>query len=198
MGIEFELKYKATEEVQRKLLKCAEDWQRISMETTYYDTRDHALSQRKYTLRRRLENGVSVCTVKTPVDEIGRGEWEVQAECIEAAIPELCKLGCPEDLGRLTASGVIPVCGARFVRQAATVTLGNMVAELALDTGKLFSGSRCQPLCEVELELKQGDRQQLVAYAGLLARQYNLIPEDRSKFRRALALWKEDEDGTTK
>ena len=198
MGIEFELKYKATEEVQRKLRKCAEDWQTIHMETTYYDTRNQALSQRKYTLRRRLENGVSVCTVKTPVDEIGRGEWEVQAESIEAAIPELCKLGCPENLRVLTEEGVIPVCGAKFVRQAAMVTLGEMVAELALDTGKLFSGSRCQPLCEVELELKRGDRQQLVVYAGLLARQYDLIPETRSKFQRALALWKEEIDGTTK
>lgn len=197
MGIEFELKYRATEQAQEEIFRQVENWQTVCMETTYYDTASLALSGRWYTLRRRLENGMSVCTVKTPAEGHGRGEWEVEAQTIEAAIPELCKLGAPADLLSLTAEGVIPVCGARFTRQAATVTIDDTVLELALDRGGLFAGSRELPLCEVEVELKQGAESQALAYGHILAQRFGLVPESKSKFRRALALW-EEENGTAK
>ena len=196
MGIEFELKYRATEEVQARIAKQIDTWKTLCMETTYYDTPEQALSQRWYTLRRRLENGVSVCTLKCPAQGGARGEWEVLAETVEQAIPELCKLGGPEDLISLAREGVMPICGARFTRRAALVTLGDTVLELALDSGSLFSGERQIPLCEVEVELKQGERAQAMAYGTLLAQQYGLVPEKKSKFRRALALWREEQDGT--
>ena len=61
MGKEFELKFKATPEKQEEIAKDFAPFSAISMETTYYDTKDRALAQRKMTLRRRLENGISVC-----------------------------------------------------------------------------------------------------------------------------------------
>lgn len=191
MGIEFELKYRATPEVQAELLRLAQSWQTISMETTYYDTPSLALSKKRYTLRRRLENGVSVCTVKTPAHDHGRGEWEVNAPAIEAAIPELCKLGGPDDLLSLTREGVVSICGARFTRRASVITVGETVLELALDEGILFAGANKQPLCEVEVELKQGDRSQAIAYGQQLAQRFSLAEEPLSKFRRALALREE-------
>ena len=79
MGIEYELKYKATEECQQAIrVEYPGQWQTISMETTYYDTPDEDLAPLRYTLRRRFENGVSVCTVKTPTAGAGRAEWEVR------------------------------------------------------------------------------------------------------------------------
>ena len=90
MGIEFELKYRATEKAQQAILEAfAGEWKEISMETTYYDTPQGDLSALRYTLRRRFENGVSVCTVKTPGEGAGRGEWEVNCHSIEAAIEKL-------------------------------------------------------------------------------------------------------------
>lgn len=188
MGVEFELKYRATEAIQAQLAQSMQTLRSITMETTYYDTPDQALAQRKYTLRRRLENGVSVCTVKTPAQNGGRGEWELEENRIEAAIPKLCKLGAPEDLEKLTQAGVIPVCGARFTRRCALVELGETTVELALDSGSLFSGENTIPLCEIEVELKRGSWEQAVAYGLLLQQKYGLIPEKKSKFRRALAL----------
>lgn len=191
MGYEFELKYSATEEalaaVRREL--CA-DWQTIAMETTYYDDPRHRLSQLHYTLRRRLENGVSVCTLKTPVSGGGRGEWEVVCDTVEAAIPELCKLGAPARLLLLTAEGVAPSCGARFTRQAAAVELDGTLLEIALDRGILFGGERELPLCELEVELKSGSEDTAVRFARELAGQYGLTPEPRSKVRRATELTK--------
>ena len=92
MGREFELKFAATEAVLAAIEARFGDFSAISMATTYFDTPDRALSARHITLRRRMENGVSVCTLKTPTDGIGRGEWELESDTIEAAIPELCKL----------------------------------------------------------------------------------------------------------
>ena len=192
MGVEFELKYKATTEGQQAIREAFPgDWQTISMETTYYDTCEGSLSGLHYTLRRRLENGVSVCTVKTPISGAGRGEWEVVCDTIEAAIEKLCKLGGPENLIALTQKGVEPVCGARFALQALTLEIPEGKVELALDKGILFAGDREMPICEVEVELKDGETAAAVQFASLLAEKYALQPETRSKFKRAKMLQEE-------
>ena len=191
MGKEFELKYAATaDQLQRIVDALPGEYTAITMETTYYDTPAGDLSARKWTLRRRLENGVSVCTLKTPALGFGRNEWELEQDSIEAAIYELCKLSNLPELQVLTADGVIPVCGARFTRLARTVTAGNSILELALDQGILFSGSREQPFAELEVELKSGVETKAVLYAHALAARFGLKEEARSKFRRALDLAK--------
>lgn len=190
MAIEYELKYRATpaalEAIQQTVAGHA---QTIAMETTYYDTPSGSLSQRRYTLRRRMENGASVCTLKAPVNGPGRGEWELSCTDIEAATPLLCKLGAPADLQMLVQEGLIPVCGAKFTRIAKTLMLPQCTVELALDTGILIGGGRELPLCEVEVELKAGDFAACAAYAMDLAARFGLEPEPNSKFRRALALY---------
>ena len=189
MGYEFELKYSATAEALAAVRSQLQlPWQTITMETTYYDDPLHRLSNLHYTLRRRLENGVSVCTLKTPMPDGGRGEWEVCCDTIEAAIEELCKLGAPEDLRTLTALGLFPSCGARFSRQAATVDIDGTQMEIALDQGILFGGGRECPLCELEVELKSGSKDAAIRFAQELASRYSLIPQSKSKVARATEL----------
>lgn len=189
MGIEFELKYAATPAKQAALTRLlGEPAATYAMETTYFDTPAAALSARHYTLRRRMENGISVCTIKTPADHGARGEWECEAADIEAAIPKLYKLGGPAELLALTAEGIVPVCGARFTRHAYTVPLENCTVEVALDEGVLLGGGREVPLCEVEVELKSGSREEAILYAKTLAAHCGLVQQPKSKFRRALAL----------
>lgn len=190
MGMEFELKYGASPASQAALLENLGDFTPITMETAYYDTPDGALAARKITLRCRKENGVAICTVKTPAGENSRGEWEIEWDDIHTAIPKLCKLGGPEELISLTKNGLTRVCGARFTRLAKKIDLPDAVVELALDRGVLLGGGREAPLCEVEVELKSGKAQEALEYAAALAARYGLQPESKSKFRRALALAK--------
>lgn len=190
MGKEFELKYAATPAQQQALMEGFGDFTEIAMETTYYDTADGAFAEQKLTLRRRLENGVSVCTLKAPAGVNSRREWETEAESIEAAIPVLCKLSGWEEPGLLAAKGLIPVCGARFTRLAKTVELVACTVEIAVDRGVLVAGEKQIPLCEIEVELKDGSEEAAVAIARYLAHQYGLVPEPKSKFRRALELAK--------
>ena len=189
MGIEFELKYRATPAQQAALLaRFSQGVRAISMETTYYDTPGRDLSRRHITLRRRFENGASVCTVKTPAGEAGRGEWECLCGGIAQAVPQLIAQGAPEYLLLLTAQGLEPLCGARFTRRAVDIETADFTAELAIDSGVLLGGGREEALCEVELELKSGSRQAMIAYADALAAQFGMTEEKKSKFRRAKAL----------
>lgn len=191
MGVEYELKFKAVPVQQEALRRDIQGEEtEFDMATTYYDACDGGLSQRFYTLRRRMENEKSVCTLKAPIDEFGRGEWEVECDDIHRAVEKLCKLGAPADLKELTAKGIKEVCGARFHRIAKTVVLENGVVELALDSGVLTGGGKEETLCEVEVELKDGTPEMTRSYAIMLAAKYGLVPEKGSKFRRALALAK--------
>lgn len=191
MGLEYEKKYRASREtldlVDNALIEPSYP---LEMETTYYDTPDGALSARRITLRRRFENGVSVCTLKTPTGTAARGEFQVEKADIAEAIPELCKLSGFDELLTLTAKGVVPVCGAKFARTAREISFGNSTLEVAIDRGVLIGGSKELPLYELEVELLSGEPGDADLYGKLLAAKFSLSEEKLSKFRRALALAK--------
>ena len=188
MGKEFELKYAATPEILEAVRKDLGAVTKIAMETTYYDTADKDLSARQMTLRRRFENGISVCTLKAPAGKNSRKEWETEAASIQTAVPELCKLSGWQELEIFSAKGLVAYCGARFTRLASTVTLPDCVVEIALDSGVLMAGSREVPLCELEVELKSGSEAAATAFANMLASAHGLTREAKSKFARAMAL----------
>ena len=190
MGTEYEVKFRATPRLLTEIDRAfPEIGQHFSMETTYYDTPSGGLSARHYTLRTRLENGVRVCTLKTPA-KIGRGEWEIRCDTIEEAVAQFPAFGCPEDFAQLVQEGILPICGARFTRIAKSIALADGTVELALDQGHLMGGGQEIPLCEVEVELKSGSVQLCDTFAKMLATRFGLQPESHSKFRRALALYK--------
>lgn len=191
MGIEYERKYKADPQALDRLEQALSQGKTvIRMETTYYDTPDHAFSARHWTVRRRMENEKSVCTFKFPVDGIGRGEFEVESPSLEAAIPELCKLSGKEELLALASAGLVPMCGARFTRTAVALAFGNTQIELALDRGVLLGGGKELPLNEAEAELKAGDPKDVDRFGAYLQAAFGLEEEKYSKFRRAQALAK--------
>lgn len=189
MAIEYELKFRATEAVLADLRQAYPDaCQKFQMETTYYDTPSRSLSARHYTLRRRMENGQSICTLKTPAEGYGRQELEIPCDRMEDAVPALCAMGAPADFPHLVSQGIVPICGAKFTRLAIPVSLEACQVELALDSGNLTGGGKTQPLCEVEVELKSGSKAAAEQFALALAASYGLKTEKRSKFRRALSL----------
>ena len=189
MGLEYELKYRATPE---QLARIGADFPGAytvrQMTTAYFDTPDGALSARRWTLRCRQEDDVFVCTLKTPAGQGARGEWDLVCDDIYAAIPVLAeKAGVPELL-ELTAGGVINTCGAKFVRRFRQIELAGTVAELALDRGQLMGGGKTVEFAEVEVELKEGSRENVDRLAMILAQSYGLEREPKSKYARAKAL----------
>lgn len=185
MGKEFEAKYAATATQLERIRADLGAFETIAMETVYYDTPDGAFSQRRMTLRCRKENDRQVCTLKTPGEGHGRGEWELESSDIRAAAPMLCKLA---NVSLSDISQLVQVCGARFTRLAKTVPIPGGSAEIALDAGILMGGGQELPFREVEAELKSGSEEALTAYAHALAEKYCLQPQPKSKFQRAKAL----------
>lgn len=190
MGREFELKYAATAAQQQAIREAYGDFRTIRMETTYFDTPEGSLSARHVTLRLRKENEACICTMKTPLPDGSRGEWECQANDILSGVETLRALGAPNDLCDLAKDGVIAVCGAKFTRLAAEIPTADGVAELAIDSGILLGGSKAAPLCEVEIEHKSGSDQSTMDLATVMVTRFGLVREKKSKFRRAQALAK--------
>lgn len=192
MAVEYEHKFRAREaDLQAIAGALSGPRQQIAMQTTYFDTPTGRLSVLRYTLRRRLENGVSLCTLKVPAGD-ARGEWEVCCEDIGSAIPRLIAAGAPAGLAELTGEGLTPICGASFTRTAITVTLEGGSVEVALDKGLLSGGDKTIPLCEVEVELKEGAPALCDRFASDMAARYGLTAEPASKFARALRLYRGD------
>jgi len=190
VATEYEWKFDATPALLVEIDKAfAEKGALFSMETTYYDTPSAALSARHYTLRRRLENRNSVCTLKTPAGR-ARAEWEIACNDIAEAVKIFPTLGCPEDFAKLAEEGLVPVCGAKFTRIAKTLIFPEGTLELALDQGILTGGGKELPLCEVEVELKSGSGQFCDLFAKTLSTRFGLTRQKMSKFKRALALYK--------
>ena len=191
MGREFELKFRSNADKIASIKEKYGDFTTISMETTYYDTPDRKLSERHCTLRRRMENETSVCTYKYPHKDGGRGEWEVEAASIEEGIIKLCDAGAGPELLYATVAGLVEVCSARFTRLAAPLEIPGATVELALDEGTFFSGEKEIPFCELEVEHKAGSQAATDAFGQQLADIFDLQPEEKSKFARALALYQE-------
>ena len=188
MGREFELKYAATGSDLAILKEKYPHLRPIVMETTYYDDPDGVMSRMHWTLRRRMENEISVCSLKTPAGKLLRGVWETECGHILEAIPKLCEMGAPAELAELTARGVKSVCGARFTRLAGPIEVEGATLELALDAGVFLGGGKEEAFTEVEVELKQGSEAAAIVFGETLAREMGLKAEHRSKVGRARAL----------
>ena len=133
MGKEIESKFVCSAETFEAIKAAYPNASPIEMETTYYDTFDGKLNNLQWTLRTRLENGVSVCTLKTPGDKKNpdvRNEWELEGDNLMRAIPELVKMGAPIQLMELSISGLMQVCGAKFTRLAQKLEYEGTVVEL--------------------------------------------------------------------
>ena len=161
----------------------------LRMRTTYYDTEDGFLETRRWMLRLRTENDRSVVTMKTPGEGHTRGEWEVESEYLDEALPKLAALGAPQEITSLQSDALAPICGARFTRITAELRLSEATSCMICgDVGDLTGGGRTALLCELELELKQGSEAELAAFAQALMETYHLSEQPLSKLQRARAL----------
>ena len=163
MGRELEYKFRLTQAQAAAIGADCGPFAETRMETAYYDTPDRRLSAARQTLRRRLENGVSVITLKTPLPDGSRGEWETRAPSLAEGLSALKAQGAPVP----EAEGLTEICAARFTR------LSRM---LPIPDGR------------AELELKEGPDEALTAFAREFVGKYGLSEETQSKFARASRL----------
>ena len=64
----------------------------------------------------------------------------------------------------------------------------DMICEAAVDTGEIKAGDRSEPICELELELLEGDSEPLLLLGEEMKARHGLVAGQKSKFARGKAL----------
>jgi inorganic triphosphatase YgiF len=165
----------------------------------YFDTADRRLRAGQYGLRVRDLGGRRIATLKgaaTARDGMyERDEWET--EIGDDDNPAAWPAGEARDrtLALLDGAEPLPILAIRTHRlHIIALRNGIRVAELSLDSGAIDAGGRADSFRELEIELlKTGARADLDELVALLRARFTLIPEDRSKLARGLALLDGDE-----
>ena len=148
----------------------------------YYDTPDEALAAAGASLRLRTEAaGRTVQTLKTGLglvrDEV---EAEVAPGHLDLSWPELASLG----LAAIGPDPLAPRFSVHVRRRSGVVEAGASRIEAAFDEGEIRAGDRREMVCEVELELLEGDREDLLTLARRLAAELPLTLSLRTKSAR--------------
>ena len=200
MSYETELKLSVSEN-QLSALKTLPFWEKFSIKSPatfhlgniYFDTEDRALNRAAAALRIRTKNGTFFQTLKTKGESINgltrRGEWEWPIEAPELDIAGL-KERWPESLGVFPEAELQPLFSTDFDRTSWHLEWSEPAArvEVVLDVGYVKSGDLKSRICELEIELLEGDEAALMAVAKELSKQIKLEPSDQSKAERGFEL----------
>ena len=165
------------------------------MDARYFDTAEGALSAEKTALRLRRENEDSICCLKLRGGEVtenglhAHAEYECRATCIAEGLSVLPERGAPIELcSRLRTMELAEACRISFSRYTVMLRQDGASAELALDRGRMTVGERSLPLCEIELEYKDGPEEAFLSMGRELMEAFRLRPQPLSKLARARAL----------
>jgi hypothetical protein len=143
-----------------------------NLREVYFDTPAADLMRAGATLRMREERGCWVQTLN--LDGCAAGgprEWEWHLAGPAPDFKALRGTGA----ARLVRDAkirktLVGVFHADFIRTSIALELdGGARAELRLDSGEIISGKRRAPICEIEVELLEGDRARLFDFAMGLA-----------------------------
>lgn len=170
---------------------------------TYYDTPDQLLTQHKVALRIRKKGEQLIQTLKSRgTSEAGlhsRNEWEWLLQKPELDYSLLSTAEWPKELNEPSIQKALePVFSTNFQRTTWILdTLDShgevLKAELALDQGMVIALGKEDPLCELELELLQGNATELVKFALELSKHVPLYISDISKAERGYRLLRSSE-----
>lgn len=169
------------------------DIRTVKMDAEYYDTPDRDLKKHGVSLRLRKENAESVCCLKIRQSDISRHEFEENALSIETGISALCKRpDIPESIKQLiSTSSLVCLFSSHYTRLFRLAQSGASTIEITYDRGYLKQGSRSCGISETELELKDGDENDLKALCAYLQAKYTLSLSLSTKAGRAAALTKD-------
>lgn len=159
----------------------------LKLQNTYFDTENLALKRKNYALRIRKCDGHILQTLKTDqktnneLHERQEWEYEIKSEQID---PHQFPVEIQKWLAPLI-NQLKPIFTTDFERKIWLLKLEDQtILELALDQGEIKTGDKTLPICEIELELKQGKLERLLQFARRLQQDISLTPEKTSKAER--------------
>ncbi|MBB6487769.1 CHAD domain-containing protein [Rhizobium lusitanum] len=190
MPSEVELKLELSAEAAKRLsnLKLLTKPDKVLNQTaTYFDTEDHKLFEKGFTLRIRRTGDAHVQTVKAlgrSRSLFSRSEWEMPVNGDEPVIDDSNPLKT-EFGGELSVS---PAFDVEIERRLWMVNENGSQIEVAIDKGSVVSGDRLTAVREAELELKDGSEKDLFVFARKIEAVAPIRFGVRSKAERGFAL----------
>ncbi len=203
MNKETEIKLRASRETlealrDHPLLKKRNKsgWERRELFNQYFDTPERDLAQARVALRLRRDGEQFIQTLKTRGQSVAglseRNEWDWYLDKAKLDPKKLTDECWPASLAELDKKQLKPIFTTDFHRDRAEIAWGRgktkVVIEAALDLGKVIAGKREEEICELELELRQGEPGALLELAAELAADLPLMPCDISKAERGYRL----------
>ncbi|KJH79681.1 inorganic triphosphatase [Stutzerimonas stutzeri] len=175
-------------------------WQRHELFNQYFDTPTRELAQAKVALRLRRDGEQFIQTLKSRGQSVAglseRNEWDWYLDKAKLDTKKLTDDCWPTSLAELDKKSLKPIFTTDFVREKAEIAWGRgktkVVIEAALDLGKVIVGKQSEEICELELELRQGEPEALLELAAELAADLALMPCDISKAERGYRLYDTD------
>lgn len=185
------------------------------MDAVYFDGADERLTKEKIAVRVRREGRDLVATVKwggngasaldpTEAALHARQELNVPAGSENWLTEPPADLFGETEIGRriqalLNGEPLCPLLETRFLRRLIRIEGGasgrRLLCEAAVDTGEITAGDRSVPICELELELLEGEAEALMELGRELKERYGLADGVDSKFARGKRLRNEKTGG---
>lgn len=172
-------------------------WTRHELFNQYFDTPARDLAQAKVALRIRRDGDAIIQTLKTRGHSVAglseRNEYDWPLSKAKLDIKKLSAECWPASLAELDKKQLQAIFSTDFVREKADIAWGRgkarVVIEAALDLGKVVAGKLEEEICELELELREGEPAALLELAAELAADLALMPCDISKAERGYRLF---------
>ncbi|OCW27226.1 inorganic triphosphatase [Pseudomonas sp. S3E12] len=172
-------------------------WERRELMNQYFDTPERDLAQAKVALRLRKDGDEIIQTLKTRGQSVAglseRNEYNWDLPKAKLDVKKLDGDCWPEQLAELDKKTLKPIFTTDFVRERAEIAWGRgkakVVIEAALDLGHVVVGKQKEEICELELELREGEPAALLELAAELAATLALMPCDISKAERGYRLY---------
>jgi triphosphatase len=117
-----------------------------------------------------------------------RGEWEHDVRAKQPDLNAARDTALAPLLNKKLRRALKPVFETHVRRKVFQIRSGQSEIELSIDKGKVEAGRKSSPLCEVELELKQGQAADLFKLAKMLAHEVPVQLAVKSKADRGYAL----------
>lgn len=158
--------------------------------STYYDTPNQDLRAAGLTLRVRNQGGRHIQTVKAGQGGVGlfdRSEWETEIAG-ETPDPAAWADTAAEKVLRKADAPLERLFSTLITRRVIPVQQGESRILVTLDEGQVESPSGTSPICEVELEIAEGEPADLFALAQTLAETVPLRLSATAKSSRGFAL----------
>lgn len=157
--------------------------------SVYYDTPKGRLRRQGFILRVRQHDEGWTQTVKRAAGDGGllsRDEWESQVQGLQPDLNAIAVTPLGELIKPRQVQHLVPIFQTDVERISWRV--GDGAVELSYDSGTIEAGERSEPVHELELELKNGEVEQLFTIAKRIARDVPVRVGVQSKSERGFAL----------